>query len=566
MGCVRDLDWSSPVTLTAPTPVPASARAADWWRDAVVYQVYIRSFADGDGDGTGDIVGLRARLPYLADLGVDAIWINPWYPSPMADSGYDVADYRDIEPVFGDLGQAEAMLDEAHRLGLRVLLDIVPNHSSDAHEWFRAALAAGPGSPERARYIFRDGVGEQPPNDWQSRFGGPAWTRVADGQWYLHLFAPGQPDFDWTHPDVHADFERTLRFWFDRGVDGFRIDVAHGLVKADGLPDVGQNEWVLGGEQQPGHPHWDVDGVHEIYRAWRELADSYADPRVFVAEAWVSSPERLVRYLRSDELHTAFNFDFLCAAWRPDAMRATVDVTIDAHRSVGAPPTWVLSNHDVLREASRYARPQDVREIRALDDARDLPADPVVGARRARAAALLMLALPGGAYVYQGGELGLPEVEDLAPDDRQDPVFVQTGGARLGRDGCRVPIPWSGHEPPYGFSPAGAGGAPWLPQPSTWAPFTADAQLADAGSTLNLYRRALRLRRELAALGDGELTWVDAPDGVLAFDRDPGFGMLVNFGDKPATLPDGVSVLLASEPLTADGRVPTDVAVWFTRR
>ncbi|MGH8860551.1 MAG: alpha-amylase family glycosyl hydrolase, partial [Jatrophihabitantaceae bacterium] len=288
------------VTLTAPAAAPA--RTTDWWREAVVYQVYIRSFADGDGDGVGDIAGLRSRLPYLAGLGVDAIWVNPWYPSPMADAGYDVSDYRDVEPVFGDLQQAEAMLAEAHALGLRVLLDIVPNHSSDEHAWFRAALAASPGSPERARYIFRAGRGDRPPNDWQSRFGGPAWTRVPDGQWYLHLFAPGQPDFDWTHPDVRADFEHTLRFWFDRGVDGFRIDVAHGLVKRDGLPDVGDDEWGLIGEQPPDHPHWDVDAVHEIYRDWRRIADSYAEPRVFVAEAWVKRPERLVRYLRPDEL------------------------------------------------------------------------------------------------------------------------------------------------------------------------------------------------------------------------------------------------------------------------
>src|ERR1700753_3591311 len=288
-----------------------STRGAEspWWRSAVVYQVYIRSFADGDGDGIGDIAGLRSRLPHLASLGVDAVWINPWYPSPMKDAGYDVADYRDIEPTFGTLADAEALLAEAHELGLRVLLDIVPNHSSDQHAWFQAALAAAPGSPERARYIFRDGRGDQPPNDWQSRFGGPAWTRVPDGQWYLHLFAPGQPDFDWTNPDVLADFDDTLRFWFDRGVDGFRIDVAHGLAKADGLPDVGEVDWVRGGEQFPGHPHWDFDAVHEIYQRWRAIADSYDDPRVFVAEAWITDPARLGRYLRPGAMPTAVHID-----------------------------------------------------------------------------------------------------------------------------------------------------------------------------------------------------------------------------------------------------------------
>ena len=540
------------------------ARDTYWWRDAVVYQVYIRSFADSDGDGIGDIGGLHSRLPYLADLGIDAIWINPWYPSPMRDAGYDVADYRDVEPVFGTLGQAQALLDEAHRLGLRVLLDIVPNHSSDQHPWFQAALASPPGSPERARFIFRDGHGTEPPNDWESRFGGPAWTRVPDGQWYLHLFAPEQPDFDWTHPEVRADFEKTLRFWFDRGVDGFRIDVAHGLVKSDGLPDVGDSTWDLGGQQPNSHPHWDVDGVHEIYRAWREIADSYAEPRVYVAEAWVHAPSRLARYVRGDELHTAFNFDFLCAPWQAAVMRATIDATLHSHREVGAPPTWVLSNHDVLREASRYARPQDVRELRSLDDALDLPADPELGRRRARAAALLMFALPGGAYIYQGGELGLPEVEDLPDELLQDPNFAQTGGQSRGRDGCRVPIPWSGDAAPFGFSPDHASAAPWLPQPESWAALSVAAQEQDPDSTLALYRRALHLRREHPALGDGTMAWLEQPQGgVLAFTREPRFGCLVNLSAAPTALPEGVSVLLASAALCADGRVPSDVAVWF---
>jgi alpha-glucosidase len=535
---------------------------ATWWRDAVVYQVYIRSFADGDGDGVGDIAGLRTRLGYLADLGVDALWINPWYPSPMADAGYDVSDYRAVEPVFGDLAQAEAMLAEAHELGLRVLLDIVPNHSSDQHAWFQAALTAAPGSPERARYVFRDGRGDAPPNDWQSRFGGPAWTRVPDGQWYLHLFAPGQPDFDWTNADVRTDFERTLRFWFDRGVDGFRIDVAHGLAKLAGLPDVGDNDWVLGGQQPPGHPHWDVEAVHEIYREWRAIADSYDVPRVFVAEAWISDPGRLVRYLRADELHTAFNFDFLTAPWRADTMRATIDTTLASHASVDAPPTWVLSNHDVLREASRYARPQDVRALRALDDAAGLPVDAESGQRRARAAALLMLALPGGAYVYQGGELGLPEVEDLPDAALQDPVFAQTGGERRGRDGCRVPIPWSGSAPPYGFSPAGATQPPWLPQPDDWAALTVAAQQDVHGSMLELYRAALRIRRSHEALGDGTMRWLDTPPDVLAFVRPPGFGCVVNFSSAPVPLPEGATVLLSSDPLAANESIPGDAAVW----
>ncbi|MCW2973299.1 MAG: alpha-glucosidase, partial [Thermoleophilia bacterium] len=400
--------------------------ANDWWRSAVTYQVYLRSFRDGDGDGVGDIAGIRERLPYLAGLGVDALWINPWYPSPMADAGYDVADYRGIEPLFGTLDEAGALIDEAHELGLRVVLDIVPNHTSDQHAWFRAALAAAPGSPERGRYLFRDGRGadgSEPPNDWQSVFGGPGWSRVTEadgtpGQWYLHLFAPQQPDLDWTSRDVRDEFLDVLRFWFERGVDGFRIDVAHGLAKHPDLPDLGDQHGHLleGSTAAPGsHPHWDRDEVHEIYREWRAVADEFSPPRAFVAEAWVDSPERMVRYLRPDELHTAFNFDYLTAPWRPEWLRRVIDATLASASEAGAPATWVLENHDVARVTSRFAREQHDRPGWGLRHFADQPLDLEVGTRRARAAALLMLALPGGAYVYQGQELGLPEVEDI-PD------------------------------------------------------------------------------------------------------------------------------------------------------
>jgi alpha-glucosidase len=542
-----------------------------WWRRAVVYQVYIRSFADGDGDGIGDIAGLRSRLPYLASLGVDAVWINPWYPSPMKDAGYDVSDFRAIEPVFGTLREAEAMIAEAHRLGIRVLLDLVPNHVSDQHQWFQQALAAAPGSSARARFIFRDGrgpTGDEPPNDWVSRFGGPAWTRVTDadgrpGQWYLHLFTPEQPDLDWNDESVQADFEETMHFWFERGVDGFRIDVAHGLVKAEGLPDIGSIAWPPLTSEPVDHPHWDRDGVHEIYRRWRSLADAYDDPRVFVAEAWVHNADRLALYLRSDELHTAFNFDFLLAPWQADEMRASIVTSLDAHDLVGAPPTWVLSNHDTVREVSRYARPQDVRPLRTVNDLLDLPADFDVGRKRARAAALLMLALPGGAYIYQGGELGLPEVEDLPEEVLQDPTWEQSGRTERGRDGCRVPIPWSGDAPPYGFSPGGAAAPPWLPQPRSWAALTVESQTGDEASTLELYRRALSIRRELPALGDGSLRWLDAPEGVIAFARDPGFVCIVNFSGDPVPAPDGAEQLLTSGPLTDLGELPADTAGWY---
>ncbi len=556
------------------TEIGPSRNGGPWWRRAVIYEVYIRSFADGDGDGIGDIQGLRSSLGYLAELGIDALWITPWYPSPMKDGGYDVSDLRAIDPLFGTVAEAEAMIGEAHDLGLRILLDIVPNHFSDEHPWFQEALAAAPGSSERARFIFRDGQGADgsgPPNDWMSNFGGRAWTRVTDAdgrpeQWYLHLFTPEQPDVDWTNSDVRKEFTETMRFWFGLGIDGFRIDVAHGLAKAEGLPDIGSTVWPPVGGEFVDHPHWDRDEVHDIYRSWRSLADSYDDPRVFVAEAWVHHPERLAQYVRADELHTAFNFDFLLAPWQAEQMRASIVAAMSAHDAVGAPPTWVLSNHDTVREASRYARPQGVRPLRKLNDLGDLPADFGVGRRRARAAALLMLALPGGAYVYQGEELGLPEVEDLPEDALQDPGWEQSGRTERGRDGCRVPIPWSGEATPFGFSPEDASAPPWLPQPPAWRELTVEAQTGDESSMLELYRRALGLRHTLTALGDGAVRWLDVPEGALAFARDPGFECLVNLAvsGKPVPLPAGAVVLLASGPLTDDGRVAGDTAVWLS--
>ncbi len=541
----------------------------DWWRSAVIYQVYIRSFADGDGDGLGDIAGLRSRLDHIASLGVDAVWINPWYPSPMADAGYDVIDYRDVEPRFGTLADAEALIADAHALGMRVLLDIVPNHTSDKHPWFADALAAGPGSPARERYVFRPGRGDQPPNDWMANFGGPAWTQVADGEWYLHLFAPEQPDVNWEHPDVRADFETTLRFWFDRGVDGFRIDVAHSLIKQPGLPDVGDlvyprkhvevdGQWVLP-PWRP-HPHWDRDEVHEVYREWRAVADSYDPPRVFVAEAWVDEPERLSHYLRPDELHTAFNFGYLVAPWSGPEMRKAIDDTLGEHIAVGAPPTWVLSNHDVVRHLSRYARDKQIPGAHRLQELQDLPYDLAVGERRSRAALLLTLALPGGAYVYQGEELGLPEVEDLPLDTLQDPTWERSGHTDRGRDGCRVPIPWSGDAPPYGFTTAAR---TWLPQPANWAARTVAAESGDPSSMLELYRAALHLRRARPELGDGPMQWrPEAGGDVIAFDRGSGFACLVNMGATPVPLPAG-TVLLASDALEND-TLPGDTAVWLS--
>ncbi|WP_328468211.1 glycoside hydrolase family 13 protein [Actinoplanes sp. NBC_00393] len=510
----------------------------EWWRSAVIYQVYVWSFADSDGDGIGDLPGVRSRLPYLRDLGIDAVWLNPFYPSPQADNGYDVADYRDVDPRFGTLDDAAALIRDAHDLGLRIILDLVPNHTSDMHPWFVEALAAPPGSRERARYLFRDG-GDLPPNNWISMFGGRAWTRV-DSQWYLHLFAPEQPDLDWTNGEVRAEFEDILRFWFDLGADGFRIDVAHGLAKDPQMPDLGERQ-IATGPAPEGHPHWDLDEVHDVYRSWRALADSYPGDRVFVGEVWVQSLSRLARYLHPDELHTAFNFTFLLAPWSAGALRAAIDDSIGYLSVVGAPATWVLSNHDVVRHVTRYG-------------------GGALGYRRARAAALLMLALPGGAYVYQGEELGLPEVTDLPDEVRRDPTFARSGGADPGRDGCRVPLPWSGTSPSYGFGP---GAASWLPQPAEWARLSVEQQTGDPDSMLTLYRSALRLRKEL---GDDGMTWLASGDDVLAFRRGPGFVCVVNVGDDPAVLPAevrGGTLLLASGPALAGDTLPGATAAWY---
>jgi alpha-glucosidase len=542
-----------------------------WWREAVTYQLYIRSFADGNGDGLGDLAGIRDRLPYIASLGVDAIWVNPWYPSPQADGGYDVADYRDIYPPFGTLDDAVALIREAHDLGLRVLLDIVPNHTSDEHPWFQAALAAGPGSSERDRYIFRPGKGpngDQPPNDWLAVFGGSAWERITEpdgtpGEWYLHLFDPRQPDLNWDNQEVRQEFLDILRFWFGRGADGFRIDVAHGLVKQQDLPDVGHDpEHVLAPPDRPDHPHWDRPEVHEVYREWRTLADSYDPPRVFVAEAWVSSPQRLAAYLRPDELHTAFDFDFLRSPWHARELRRTASASLAAHDAVGAPVMWVLSNHDTIRHVTRLGRPQADGPRNPFRSTAG-PTDVELGRRRARAAALLELALPGGVYLYQGEELGLEEVEDLPEDLLQDPTWERSGRTERGRDGARVPMPWSASGPSLGFGTT----APWLPQPPSWAQLSVEAEEGDPASMLSMYRDALRLRRELPALGAGsgsDVRWLDLADDVLGFARDPGFVCMVNTGTVPVALPVG-DLVLTSCPLD-DGRLPPDTAAWITTR
>jgi alpha-glucosidase len=529
-----------------------------WWRDAAIYELYVQSFADGDGDGIGDLAGVRTRLPYLAALGIDAIWYSPWYPSPRSDAGYDVADYRSIDPAFGTLADADALIAEGHALGIRTIIDIVPNHCSDQHRWFQAALAAPPGSAERDRFWFRPGRGDGgdlPPNSWRSIFGGPAWTRTispdgTSGEWYLHLFAPEQPDFNWANPEVRAEFEDILRFWFDRGVDGIRIDSAALLTKDPRLP-----------ETEPGDPspYTDRDDVHDIYRSWRAVAGEYSG-RVLIGEIWLADANRFARYLRPDELHTVFNFPYLCCPWDAGRLREVIDSTLAFHAAAGAPATWVLSNHDVDRHVSRYGRADTSFGLDRRDHSQ--PVDLQLGTRRARAAVLLTMALPGSVYLYQGEELGLWEVEDLPDEKRQDPIWHRTGGADPGRDGSRVPLPWAGHEPPFGFSPPDAAKPPWLPQPVQWRELTVEAQTGDPDSVLELYRQALRIRRTGDEALGTTMTWQPAAPGVLAFDRGDGLRCLANLSSVPVALPGRATVLLASSPCT-DGLLPPDTAVWL---
>lgn len=532
-------------------PIPPAADQP-WWREAVTYEVYVRSFADSDGDGVGDLPGITSRLPYLRDLGVDALWITPFYTSPQHDHGYDVADYRDVDPRFGTLDDADALLARARELGLKVIVDLVPNHTSADHEWFRAALAAAPGSPERARYLFRDGKGPdgaEPPNNWKSVFGGDAWTRVPDGQWYLHLFDSSQPDLDWRNPEVGDMFEDVLRFWLDRGVDGFRVDVAHGLLKEESLRDQVAPEQPAGSGSMVervlnDEPMWDQPEVHDVYRRWHRVLEEYEGDRMCVAEAWTQTPESMARFVRADEMQQSFNFDWLLAPWSASAFARVVTGTFEALQDVHAQPTWVLSNHDVVRHATRYGGGP-------------------VGLARARAATLTMLALPGSAYLYQGEELGLEEVV-VAPEHRQDPAYLRQKDAApesewVGRDGCRVPLPWGGERPPYGFGPGDD--QPWLPQPLDWAALSVDAQERDPDSTLAFYRRALAARRE-HALGQGDTVQpLAAEDDVLALQRGR-ITVVLNAGASPVELPEG-EVVIASGDLT-DGLLPPDTAAWVS--
>jgi alpha-glucosidase len=553
--------------------VLASRKERPWWRDAVTYQIYIRSFADSNGDGIGDVEGIRSRLPYLKQLGVDAIWITPWYPSPQNDHGYDVSDYMDIEPQYGTLADAERLIKETHEHGIRFIVDIVPNHTSDQHKWFQAALKAAPGSPERDRYMFRDGKGpngDLPPNNWEAVFGGCAWERVIEadgkpGQWYLHLFAIEQPDLNWENPEVRSHLEDVLKFWLDRGVDGFRIDVAHGMIKYPGLPDIPEVNTTSEMLAPHERPFWDQEGVHEIYRSWRKILDSYPGDRMAVAEAWVSPASRIARYVRADELQNSFNFEMLTTLWKADEIKAKIDNSMAALLEVGAPPSWVFNNHDVVRSVDRL----DLGLTNNGESTFTRQGDPAKfniarGTLRAKSATLMSLALPGGTYLYQGEELGLPEVRDIPEDRLTDPRWKMSGYKDRGRDGCRVPLPWKS-EPTGGFGFSTNEvlelDQSWLPMSPWMGNFSPELQDGVAGSTLTMYREALALRKLEEGLGDGPMSWIEAGADVVAFSRAGNFACYINFG-AAIEIPAGAKVLISSGPLEGNS-IPTDTAVWL---
>lgn len=565
-----------------------------WWRSAIFYQIYPRSFSDLDGDGVGDLAGVIDKLGYLELLGIDALWLSPIMRSPMADHGYDVSDPRDIDPLFGDLATFDELIAEAHDREIRVTMDLVPNHTSDKHQWFIDALAAGPGSPERARYIFRDGRGEngdEPPNNWVSIFGGPAWDRVIEpdgtpGQWYLHIFAPEQPDLNWENPEVFDDLEKTLRFWLDRGVDGFRIDVAHGMAKPADLPDMDVEAAGLLVNRDD-DPRFNNYAVHDIHRKIRAVIDDYPGA-ANVGEIWVDDNERFAEYLRPDELHLGFNFRLAKAPFDADAIRDAIENSLDAVHSVGGTPTWTLSNHDVDREVTRYGlasaipdsetphsetpdgetpdsdtsdseAPEAETPEAETPEAEPAPhADIELGTARARAMALVEFALPGSIFIYNGAELGLPNA-DLPDDALQDPVWERSGHTERGRDASRVPLPWEGSEPPFGFS---TNPQTWLPIPESWAEFTVEAELEDMNSTLSLYRTAIELRYEREEFAGDDIEWYGAPAGCLAFRRSEGHLVCaLNTTSEPVGLPPG-ELILTSAPLV-DGMLAPNAAAWL---
>ncbi|CAB4564033.1 MAG: alpha-amylase [Actinobacteria bacterium] len=541
---------------------------SQWWRSGVIYQIYPRSFADSNGDGLGDLKGITSRLDSLAALGIDAIWLSPFYCSPQKDAGYDVSNYVDVDPIFGTLSDFDDLLEKAHGLGIRVMIDLVPNHSSDQHAWFQRALAAKPGSPERAFYHFKDGLGENgelPPNNWVSMFGGPAWTRVTEsdgkpGQWFVHLFDSSQPDFNWANPEVQLEFENILKFWLDRGVDGFRVDQPHAMAKAEGLPDhpylKEAGAGFIEGRENP--PMWFQEEVHEIFRKWRKILEGYPGERAMCGEAYVYPLSLMAKWVRSDEFHQTFNFRFLDAGWDSKKLFDAINESFEAFDGVGAPSTWVLNNHDVIRHASRFGG--DYGRATASDgigSGQPQP-DPILGLQIAKGATLFMLGLPGASYLYQGEELGLPEHTTLEDKYRQDPTFARTNGARVGRDGCRIPLPWEPEGDSSGFSESGKS---WLPQPASYKELARSIQEKNPESTLSFYKTALDLRKQLG-LGEGSFSWIAGHQGpeTLGYENS-GVKVIYNFGAQPVDL-STFEILLSSQPLSGK-QLATNQCAWI---
>jgi len=475
--------------------------APAWWKHGVIYEIYPRSFQDSNGDGVGDLPGVIARLDYLVELGIDAVWLTPIFASPMVDFGYDVTDYTDIDPLFGDLAGFDRLVAEAHRRGLKLILDYVLNHTSDQHPWFKDSRASRQ-SGRRDWYVWRDPAPDGgPPNNWRSEFGGASWTfDAASGQYYYHAFLSAQPDLNWRNPAVVEAMMGVLRFWLDRGVDGFRVDAVHHLFESESFADNPPNpDWVQG--MPPAYqllrPHTvDLPEVHDVVAAMRSLAEGY-DQRVLIGEAYLPIDRLVTYYGRAlGGFHLPFNFHLISTPWTPAAIAALVD-EYEAQLPLGGWPNWVLGNHDRPRLASR------------------------VGAAQVRTAAMLLLTLRGTPTLYQGDELGLPDVP-VPPDQVRDPFEINLPGLGLGRDPVRAPMPWSG-EPNAGFSAS----EPWLPLDPNWRRCNVDIQSQDPDSTLSFYRRLIALRRSEKALLAGAYRRVAVTDSLLAYERSFGARQLL---------------------------------------
>ncbi len=529
----------------------------NWWRQAVIYQIYPRSFKDSNGDGIGDIKGITSKIGYLSSLNVDAVWLSPFYPSALADGGYDVDDYRDVDPKLGTLADFDEMLNKLHEAGIRVFVDIVPNHSSNRHEWFKEAIVSEPGSAARNRYIFRDGKGangELPPTNWPSHFAPSAWSHESTqggkhNQWYCHLFAPEQPDFNWDNREIEDDFLKTLKFWADRGVDGFRIDVAHALKKDLSEPLKDQARYPDLVNRKPGdNILFDRDEVHEIYKEWRQLFNQYNPPRVAVAEAYVPA-DRLALYASADELGQAFNFELLNANFNATEFKTVIDRGLTQAKALGSSSTWCLNNHDQMRPATKYGLLPTVDHIRWKNSAgATSPLDENLGMRSAIAASMLIMALPGCTYIYQGEELGLHEVLGIPEDQIQDPQYLRNLKVDVGRDGCRVPLPWTSSGSSFGFGDGGS----HLPQPQWFAKNSVEVESKDPQSPLSIFRKALELRKGLVT--EEEMQWHETGDAnVLHFSRPNGWHCITNFGRGHFDLTGKGEILHSSGPLAEAG-------------